>query len=124
MRNKSIITAAAISIIMLSASVVNSQSRENSGVKEINYYPGCPDNVLVIKPESARRQYFTASLAQAGKKVNSVRVKNIWKEMPSYDKYGNEITARARYNMRMNAMLEKMKREKSTETSGKQEAVK
>ena len=34
-----------------------------------------------------------------------VDVKNIWKDMPSYDKYGNEITARARFNMQQNALL-------------------
>src|SRR5258706_13205160 len=28
-----------------------------------------------------------------------VEVKNIWKDMPGYDRYGNEITARARLNM-------------------------
>lgn len=34
-----------------------------------------------------------------------VEVKNIWNDMPSYDRYGNEITAKARFNMRQNAML-------------------
>lgn len=33
------------------------------------------------------------------KKMQPVIVKNIWNNMPSYDKYGNEITGRARKNM-------------------------
>jgi len=32
-------------------------------------------------------------------------VVNVWKDMPSYDRFGNEITARARKNMLENAML-------------------
>ena len=34
-----------------------------------------------------------------------VEVKNIWNDMPSYDRYGNEITAKARFNMQQNALL-------------------
>lgn len=41
------------------------------------------------------------------KKFKSVTVENIWKNMPSYDKYGNEITARARENMLQNALANK-----------------
>ncbi|MBE2227709.1 MAG: hypothetical protein IAE93_10215 [Ignavibacteria bacterium] len=36
-------------------------------------------------------------------------VKNVWKEMPSFDKYGNEITARMRENMQKNGMLNNQK---------------
>lgn len=46
--------------------------------------------------------------ADAGKNGNTVKpveVKNIWKDMPGYDKYGNEITPRMRYNMQQNALL-------------------
>ena len=32
---------------------------------------------------------------------------NVWKDMPSYDRFGNEITARARKNMLENALLQK-----------------
>lgn len=31
-------------------------------------------------------------------------VKNIWKDMPSYDRFGNEITAKARENMLKNSL--------------------
>lgn len=40
-----------------------------------------------------------------GNTVKPVEVKNIWKDMPGYDKYGNEITPRMRYNMQQNAIL-------------------
>ena len=33
-----------------------------------------------------------------------IEVKNIWHNVPSYDKYGNEITPRARLNMMMNEL--------------------
>ena len=36
-------------------------------------------------------------------------VKNVWIEMPSFDKYGNEITARMRENMKQNEILNKQK---------------
>lgn len=37
------------------------------------------------------------------KKVESIKVKNIWKDMPSFDKFGNEITGKARKNMMENS---------------------
>ncbi len=47
------------------------------------------------------------------KKSNEPKeVKNIWKEMPSYDRYGNEITARARKNMLENELNNKSKESK------------
>lgn len=38
------------------------------------------------------------------KRSEPTAVKNIWKDMPSYDRYGNEITARARENMFQNSL--------------------
>jgi len=54
--------------------------------------------------------------AEISKKTNFLTVRNVWKDMPSYDRYGNEITPRARYNMRQNAILENLNKNKSTET--------
>jgi hypothetical protein len=36
-------------------------------------------------------------------KTEPVIVKNIWKDMPSFDKFGNEITGKARKNMMENS---------------------
>ena len=38
-----------------------------------------------------------------------IEVKNIWHRMPSFDKYGNEITPRARFNMMQNKITNKNK---------------
>ncbi len=43
------------------------------------------------------------------KRTEPTEVKNIWKNMPSYDRYGNEITARARENMLQNSLSLKSK---------------
>jgi hypothetical protein len=51
------------------------------------------------------------------KKSEPKAVKYIWKDMPSYDKYGNEITPRMRENMRQNAELEKTKLQNRSEIS-------
>ena len=40
------------------------------------------------------------------KEVKPVQVKYIWKDMPSFDKYGNEITARMRENMKNNELIQ------------------
>ena len=55
------------------------------------------------------------------KRVKCTTVKNIWGVMLSYDKYGNEITERARLNMMENAELLKANQNKSKETSLNQE---
>lgn len=47
------------------------------------------------------------------KKSEPEDVVNIWKDMPTYDRYGNEITARARKNMLENAMLLKQANNKN-----------
>ncbi len=46
--------------------------------------------------------------AIGAKTITPVEVKNIWHNAPSFDKYGNEITARARLNMEINSKIEKM----------------
>ncbi len=50
-------------------------------------------------------------------KVKPVTVKNIWKDMPGYDRYGNEITARARYNMMQNESMNRNADNKSEDNS-------
>ena len=47
------------------------------------------------------------------KKTQPITVKNIWKDMPSYDRYGNEITGKARKNMMENSS-KKIKNEKAS----------
>lgn len=119
MKTTTILAAAVISIGLFYAASTNSQSLIN-----VNYdcdYPGCPDQE---KPELTVKFQDYADRADVSSQKKSVEVKNIWKEMPTFDKFGNEITGRARKNMRENALLEKMRRERSTETSGQKEVQK
>jgi hypothetical protein len=55
---------------------------------------------------------------KAVKTINPVTVKNIWENMVSYDRYGNEITARARFNMKQNSMINKIEKNEK-DNSGK-----
>ena len=59
-------------------------------------------------------------------KVKPITVKNIWKNMPSYDRFGNEITAKARFNMEQNRILEqqKAKEEKNNSLNNFTEEIK
>lgn len=45
-----------------------------------------------------------AEKSKVTKRTEPKEVNNIWKDMPSYDRYGNEITARARENMLQNSL--------------------
>jgi hypothetical protein len=76
-----------------------SNDRENGGetIKSNTGYDASVKNLPVVHKYGKQSTSRTVILP--------AEVKNIWKDMPSYDRYGNEITSRARFNMKQNAML-------------------
>lgn len=56
--------------------------------------------VVKIKTETYQKQAKTASI-----KVKPVTVKNIWKDMPGYDRFGNKMTPKVRETIRNNSAL-------------------
>ncbi len=69
-------------------------------------------NISVSEKESSEKQKEDKSET---KKTDSKAVKYIWKDMPSYDRYGNEITPRARENMMKNTTSNKSANENISE---------
>ncbi len=65
-----------------------------------------PGDEVSEKNSAASEKLESGSMQKEIKKKSEPKdVENVWKDMPSYDRYGNEITARARKNMLENAML-------------------
>ncbi|HAX49376.1 MAG TPA: hypothetical protein PK605_02850 [Ignavibacteria bacterium] len=84
-----------ISIFSINATVYCSKPEDNLKNKDNN------SSELNAQSNSIKKE--------AKKYKEPEEVKNVWKEMPSFDKYGNEITARMRENMQKNGMLNNQK---------------
>ena len=69
-------------------------------------YCSTPGDELSGKNSAAAEKLESGSMQKEIKKNTEPEdVVNVWKDMPSYDRYGNEITPRARKNMLENAMV-------------------
>lgn len=86
----------AINLVIVSAAIIlfsaASYSKDFKGKDNLH-----DKNLTVVKEDSKDNS----------QKVKPVEVKYIWKDMPSYDRYGNEITPRARKNMLQNSLSTK-----------------
>ncbi len=88
---KSILVVIAALSIMFSANIF---SKEKVNGKQSEVYKSISDKEKAEKNKEIKKSEPTA-------------VKYIWKDMPSYDRYGNEITPRARENMMENSLNQK-----------------
>lgn len=74
----------------------------------VSSYCSTPEDELDGKNSAASEKLETGNTQKEIKKKSEPKdVLNVWKDMPSYDRFGNEITARARKNMLENALLQK-----------------
>ncbi len=99
----SIITSAVIAFVLCLAMGAHAYSNDNknNGLNETTIIENHGESAISIITEGN----VTVNSVKAARFIKSAPVKNIWNNMPSYDRYGNEITARARYNMLQNSLL-------------------
>jgi len=80
----------------------------------LSSYCSTPEDELDGKNSAASEKLESDNMQKDIKKKSVPKdVINVWKDIPSYDRYGNEITARARKNMLENAMLLKQANNKT-----------
>lgn len=83
-------------------------------VISLTSYCSTPGDEVTGKNSAASEKIGSGSKQKEIKKKSQPEdVVNVWKDLPSYDRYGNEITARARKNMLENAMLLKQAENKT-----------
>src|SRR5258706_8905902 len=112
MRSMLILTAALITIFGLGAHGYAKQKENLYGSKKS----------VTAKINNENIEDNSEEINTAGNsKVKWLKVENIWRSMPSFDKYGNEITDRARNNMRQNSDLLKANQNRSKETASNPE---
>ena len=84
-------TLKAAALMVLFTAFLNGAHAYSNGKSGMNSIPENSVNTPV--------NYSASVPFKAAAKKIPVEVKNVWHNMPSFDKYGNEITPRARFNM-------------------------
>ena len=84
-------------------------------------YCSKPEDKLKDKESVKSENKVKEESQKETKRVSAPKdVKYIWKDMPTYDRYGNEITPRARENMLQNSLLNKKQdSQQDTQKEGK-----
>ncbi len=95
---------AALCFILILGAHGYSKSKDGISAGKEQVYSSSNENMNIEKQ---------GDKSETSQNSNFVTVKNEWRFMPSFDRYGNRITPRARYNMMQNEMLNKLNKNKS-----------